>query len=473
MPAPGVAVPGLSEASVIHVTNENAGLARALVAALKREGLAAKSAKTLPDDARAVILTTGLADIEAADMHWAALAHAKQLAPSFTKTGGILIVLQDTGGGFRPGEDASTGGGLSGLAKTAAHEWPSACVRVIDIDTSTEASRVIAERIVSELMQGGDTLEIGLTSDGQRLAPVLINLDAGELTRRDTQAASTWLVTGGGRGVTAACVIAQAKQQGGQFALLGRSKLVDWPDDIEPVDDVNALRGALAKAAAAKGEKPIPSKINKRASQLMASREVRTTLAAITAAGGKARYIACDITNAKDVADAVREAESIFGRIDGLIHGAGVLADKAIADKTREQFDRVFLTKTKGLEIVLDALGKRELKSIILFSSVAARFGNAGQVDYAMANEMLNRAAWSLKAARPDTHVMSLNWGPWDGGMVTPALRTHFESAGISLIPIEAGADLFASLVNGADAGIELCIGSGLIGSESGAGHGV
>ena len=57
--------------------------------------------------------------------------------------------------------------------------------------------------------------------------------------------------------------------------------------------------------------------------------------------------------------------------------------------------------------------------------------------------------------------------------MVTPDLRTHFESAGISLIPIEAGADLFASLVNGADAGIELCIGSGLIGSESGAGHGV
>ena len=107
--------------------------------------------------------------------------------------------------------------------------------------------------------------------------------------------------------------------------LIGRS-------DIESVDDVNALRGALAKNMAGKGEKPIPAKINKRASQLMASREVRATLAAITAAGGKARYIACDITNTDDVADAVREAESIFGRIDGLIHGAGVLADKAIAD---------------------------------------------------------------------------------------------------------------------------------------------
>ncbi len=75
-----------------------------------------------------------------------------------------------------------------------------------------------------------------------------------------------------------------------------------------------------------------------------------------------------------------------------------MLADKLIVDKTPAQFDRVFDTKVVGLRNLLAATSDDPLKVLCLFSSVAARTGNVGQVDYAMANEVLNKVAISERA---------------------------------------------------------------------------
>ena len=60
-----------------------------------------------------------------------------------------------------------------------------------------------------------------------------------------------------------------------------------------------------------------------------------------------------------------------------------------------------------------------------------------------MANEILNKVA-ALEASRrgDKCRVTSLNWGPWEGGMVTPALKAHFEAAGVALIPLKTGAQM-------------------------------
>jgi hypothetical protein len=79
-----------------------------------------------------------------------------------------------------------------------------------------------------------------------------------------------------------------------------------------------------------------------------------------------------------------------------------------------------------------------------VFSSVAGRFGNAGQADYAMANEVITQVASAVAAARPRCAVRAIAWGPWDGGMVDAGLRDHFRSAGVELIPPGSGADAFA-----------------------------
>ncbi|MCH8333735.1 polyketide synthase dehydratase domain-containing protein, partial [Candidatus Sumerlaeota bacterium] len=148
------------------------------------------------------------------------------------------------------------------------------------------------------------------------------------------------------------------------------------------------------------------------------------------------------------------------GPIRGLIHGAGILADALIEKKTAEQFSSVFDTKVKGLRALLRAMSGDDLEFLTLFSSASGRFGRAGQVDYAVANEVLNKVARQQSQARPDCRVMAINWGPWDGGMVTPGLRELFLSEGIGLIPLEAGARFLVEELNSPpDGAIEIIVG--------------
>lgn len=75
-----------------------------------------------------------------------------------------------------------------------------------------------------------------------------------------------------------------------------------------------------------------------------------------------------------------------------------------------------------------------------MFSSSTGRFGRKGQIDYAAANEVLSKTAQQQQVLRPDCRVISVNWGPWDGGMVTPGLKKIFEGEGVGVIPLRAGA---------------------------------
>jgi hypothetical protein len=57
----------------------------------------------------------------------------------------------------------------------------------------------------------------------------------------------------------------------------------------------------------------------------------------------------------------------------------------------------------------------------------------------------LNKTAYRFKAQHPNAQVLSFNWGPWDGGMVTPELKRMFNARGVYIIPLDAGAKLLVS----------------------------
>ena len=114
-----------------------------------------------------------------------------------------------------------------------------------------------------------------------------------------------------------------------------------------------------------------------------------------------------------------------------------------------------------GLRNLLDATARDPLRYIICFSSVSARFGNVGQVDYAMANEAVNKIARQESIRRPDCRVLSLNWGPWEGGMVSPALKREFLRRQIPLISLKAGAEaVLREMAAGNDGPVEVVIGA-------------
>ncbi|MEZ4237655.1 MAG: SDR family NAD(P)-dependent oxidoreductase [Myxococcota bacterium] len=199
----------------------------------------------------------------------------------------------------------------------------------------------------------------------------------------------------------------------------------------------------MLQRAVAAGDKPTPAVIGREVAGIRAAREVRHTLQALEQAGAQARYLAVDASDAAAVGGALAQIREQWGPVGALVHGAGVLADKRIADKADDAFDRVYSVKVDGLRALLEATRSDPLSAIVLFSSVAGRCGNQGQVDYAMANEVLAKVAAREARRRPDAIVRALQWGPWAGGMVTKELASHFASAGVPLIPLEVGARWF------------------------------
>ncbi|MEZ4237656.1 MAG: hypothetical protein R3F59_16215 [Myxococcota bacterium] len=125
------------------------------------------------------------------------------MAASYGGRGGLLLTVQDTGGDFGlSGSDRAEFGGLAGLAKTAAQEWPNASCKALDVDRGDRSDADVARAIVDELLRGGPEPEVGLRASGERLAlrsvPTALSA-AGAAIGPDTVV----VATGGARGVTA------------------------------------------------------------------------------------------------------------------------------------------------------------------------------------------------------------------------------------------------------------------------------
>ena len=196
-----------------------------------------------------------------------------------------------------------------------------------------------------------------------------------------------------------------------------------------------------------------PKALEKAFRKVMADREINDTLKRLTDLGATVQYHRVDIRNPALVSDVLAAVRNEFGKITAVIHGAGVLEDRLIGDKTAPQFETVYGTKVKGLRCLLDATEGDRLKMLALFSSSTARFGRKGQIDYAAANEVLNKMAVKEARKRPHCRTVAVNWGPWNGGMVTKALKPLFEEEGIDLLEKGVGADYFVSELGSGEKG--------------------
>jgi NAD(P)-dependent dehydrogenase (short-subunit alcohol dehydrogenase family) len=251
---------------------------------------------------------------------------------------------------------------------------------------------------------------------------------------------SVVLVTGGGRGITAQCVVRLAERAKCKFILVGRTSIDEpLPAWTEQTEDEVGMKRKVMEDLAAKGEKPLPAKVQKIYKGIVARKEIRETIRAVENAGGQAEYVSVDIADAQSLQEKIAEPVFRLGRVSGVIHGAGNLADKLIEKKTLQDFDSVYSPKVNGLKSVLQAVPVGQLDFLVLFSSIVGFFGNVGQTDYAIANEILNKSAYLLQRQNPNCRVISINWGPWEAGMVTPELKRAFEERGVEIIPVETG----------------------------------
>jgi NAD(P)-dependent dehydrogenase (short-subunit alcohol dehydrogenase family) len=256
---------------------------------------------------------------------------------------------------------------------------------------------------------------------------------------------SVFVVSGGAKGITAQCTIKLAQNQPCKFILLGRSEITTEPEYTRDCLEDSALKKRIMENLISQGEKPTPMMVQKIFNDINSSREINKTLAAIEAAGAKAEYISVDVTDTVTLKAKLGAVAQKFGQITGIIHGAGNLADKLIEKKTSEDFEKVYTAKVQGLENLLSCVNIQQLQHLVLFSSVTGFYGNIGQSDYAIANEILNKSAHLIKQSHPQCHVVAINWGGWDSGMVTPQLKKAFAERGISIIPLEVGTQMLVN----------------------------
>jgi len=389
------------------------------------------------------------------------LRHAFRLiqraGPALRKSGkagtAILATVSRLDGAFGFGELTAkcdpVSGGLAGMVKTARHEWPEVHCKALDLDPESPDAGAAAEQIVAEIFRAGP-VEVGLSGRGRVALEVADSPIARNAAQPPLSEGDVVVVSGGARGVTGDAALALARAFHPTLVLLGRSELgAGEPAWLQDLQTEAGIKKALLERK--KGSSPKVVEAEYRA--VLARREIRAQLGRLEAAGARASYHAVDVRDSAALDRVLAEVRRRHGAIRGLVHGAGVLADRRIEDKTPEQYDLVYGTKVAGLRNLLGSLARDELKVLALFSSFTGRVGRVGQVDYAAANEVLNKLAQVEARRRPQCRVVSVNWGPWNGGMATPGVRKLFEQEGIGLIEPAAGADFLVRELRSADPG--------------------
>jgi hypothetical protein len=134
-----------------------------------------------------------------------------------------------------------------------------------------------------------------------------------------------------------------------------------------------------------------------------------------------------------------------------------------LPDKPQREFELVFDVKASGWFNLLHALGEKGPGAAVVFSSIAARFGNAGQTDYASANDLLCKSISRL-GAETGLHGVAIDWTAWAGiGMASRgSIPKMMEMAGIDMLPAEEGVPVVRRELTAAGRGGEVVVAGSL-----------
>ncbi len=472
--------PGLIEGGVVVVTDDGTGVARGVAAELEAAGHAVILAGPDEVDFSSPSSVDGLLDLARSSGEVAAIVHAlplRNLTPAgldraawsarmgpevkglfllakaaaedleraSRRGGGALVAATSMGGGYGSGPSSARDffpghGGVAGLVKTLAREWPGVRARVIDFDPRDGAGE-IAVRLASEVFSDDGWAEVGyLKSRRVRLQGVVSPLDPTIGSNLELRPGEPIVVTGGARGITAHLVLELARRWKPTLLLLGRNPLPSTSESPETagIEAEADLKVALLVGLRRGGRPVTPADLERAYQGVEQAREIRRNLEALRSAGATVDYAPVDVRDGAALARVLDGWRLRHGEPVGLVHGAGVIKDKLIRDKTPESFDHVLGTKLDGILNLAGLLKPESIRFAALFSSIAGRFGNVGQSDYAAANETLNKLALWLDR-RWAGRVVSMIWGPWSGVGMVSELEGHLGGQGLQMITPESG----------------------------------
>ena len=344
------------------------------------------------------------------------------------------------------GASAPLGGAACGFAKAVAREREKAFVKIVDFET-TVTPAIIATRLIDETLQDSGALEIGWEND---LRYGIATLESTLPSEKNftLEQGSTFLISGGSGGIIRPIVEDLVRATKGTFYLLDRVPLpaMDDPDISRLASDREGLKKELISRLTKDGKKPTPVQVEGALFGIERSATTLQTLGIIEQLGGKAHYLACDVTSPALIDEAIQKIKDAEGHIDAFLHAAGMERSRKLEMKPIEEFRLVVSVKADGFFNLFKAMEAKDMlpRGMVFFSSVAGRFGNSGQTDYAAANDLLCKISSAIRNQYPGLKAVAIDWSAWGGvGMATRGnIPTLMKMAGIDLVPPELAAPM-------------------------------
>ncbi|WP_158265410.1 type I polyketide synthase [Blastopirellula marina] len=345
--------------------------------------------------------------------------------------------------GFTQGAAAAHGGALTGLMKAIFIEYTvmrggkGPRVKAFDTAQQDDPHQVI-DNIFCELASGNLDYEVSW-SGGTRCVPYAVDTPAQVKGNQASLPRGVWLVTGGARGITAACALELGKRYGVRLHLLGTSQLPQIDPAWRHLDDegLKKLKAETMIAARQAGQ-PAPQAWEK----VQKALEIDKSLRAFAEAGVSATYHACDVSNRASLEAVLAEIRCTDGPISGILHGAGI--DKSCRfEKKRPDVVHATIGAKDGGLVHLAALTKADpIRHFIGFGSIAGRLGSFGQADYCLASDLLCKLMGAYRRQRPWVRSVGFHWHGW--GEVGMAARPETQSvlqekSDLTLMPLAEG----------------------------------
>ncbi len=355
----------------------------------------------------------------------------------------FLIAATRMGGrhGYDEGGAATVmGGAVSGFCKALAREREGTLVKVVDFEPSRKTAR-LSELVIEETLRDPGAVEIG-HADGLRWTVGLVERAAPPAASPAPLTGGTFVITGAaGSIVSAITADLAAHAGGGTFHLLD---LAPAPDPTDPdlerlVSDRDGLAHDLTERLKAAGERPTPKLVERELGRIERALAAHVAIAAIERSGARAFWHQVDLTDADQVAAALEPIRQ-NGTVDVLLHCAGLEISHYLPEKPQREYDLVFDVKANGWFNVLRALRGTEIRTAAVFSSIAGRFGNAGQTDYSAANDLMCKSVSRL-LADGTTRAIAVDWTAWAQiGMASRgSIPKMMALAGIDMLPPAIG----------------------------------
>ncbi len=322
-------------------------------------------------------------------------------------------------------EDTETSAGLLaegmlGLFLSAAQEYPSVQFRTLEIEKDTDLHKAIHNAldkecpIVEMIHRDGKVI----TSEGRLTPSVFRDSSSLSLSPGDVV-----VMSGGATGISSHLARCLAPFMP-CLVFLGRTILDPGVDPEKPLAEHSSSGAATIDARAL---------------------EITRTLADLQASGIEATYHTCDVTDPEAVHACLGEVIRRYGKIDGIIHSAGVLRDGPLSHMTLDDFSMVTDVKFLGAWNLYSFAKNAGLKFFAGLSSAAAIQGNPGQANYAAANRMMSALLKHLSRENKAVRFKALMLPPVEGaGMADdPEIQALLKQKGVAYIHVNELAGLF------------------------------